>query len=131
MIENGVEYSYIATGEAFIFLHIEADDLSTLYYHVTVLSEEINDDEPGFPCWRTAIVQVVILCLMAFRSKRRSHEWRNSAKEKLEKYPVNCLEAVLVQTPASERKLAAEEIVHGSRHCTKEEEIFRSLATLT
>lgn len=26
MIENGVEHSYIATGEAFIFLHIETDN---------------------------------------------------------------------------------------------------------
>lgn len=107
MIQNGVEYSYIATGEAFIFLRIEADDPKTLYYHVTVPSEEINDDEPGFPSWQTAIARVVILCLMAFRSKRRSHEWRNNPKEQLEKYPVDYLEAVLVQTPASEGKLAA------------------------
>lgn len=46
---NGVEYSYIASEQALIFLHIEKDDPTTLLYHVTVSSVEIINDEAGFP----------------------------------------------------------------------------------
>jgi hypothetical protein len=107
MIENGLEYSYIATGEAFVLLHIEEDDPTTLHYHVTVPSDEVDDDGSGFPYWQTAICQVVILCSLAFRSERRSHAWRKDAKKRLNKYPASSLETVLEKTPASERKLAA------------------------
>ena len=69
MIENGLEYSYIATGEAFILLHIEENNPTTLHYLVTVPSDEIDDDESKFPYSQTAIAQVMSLCLMAFRSK--------------------------------------------------------------
>jgi len=34
MLENGLEYSYLITGEAIIFLRIPKDNLSTLYYHL-------------------------------------------------------------------------------------------------
>ena len=108
MIENGLKYSYIATGEAFVFLHIEEDDPTALHYHVSVPSDEIDDDESDFPYWRTAIGQVLTLCLMAFRSEQRNHEWRRRARAKLKKYPVSSYETVQAETPATERKLASE-----------------------
>ena len=108
MIENRLEYSYIATGEAFVFLHIEKDDPTTLYYHVSVPSDEIDDDGSDFPYWQTAIGQVLTLCLMAFRSEQRSHTWLKEAKNKLKQYPVSNYETVHQETPATERKLALE-----------------------
>ena len=108
MIENGLEYSYIATGEAFVFLHIEEDDPTTLHYHVSLPSEDIVDGGSDFPYGQTALGQVLTLCLMAFRSERKSHAWRNNAKNKLKKYPVSNYETVLQETPATERKLALE-----------------------
>jgi hypothetical protein len=33
MIQCGLEYSYITTGEAFVFLRIKEEDPTTLYYH--------------------------------------------------------------------------------------------------
>lgn len=107
MIENGLEYSYITTGEAFIFLRIKENDPTTLYYHVTVPNDEISETDAGFPYSQTAIAQVASLCLMAFKSEQRDQRWRVNAKKQLEKYPINSLETVQMETPASERKLAA------------------------
>ena len=104
MIQNGLEYSYITTGEAFIFLHIEANDPTTLLYHVTVPSDEVQDNEVGFLYPRTAVSQVVSLCLMAFRSERRSHRWQRDAKNRLGKYSID-YEDVLRHMPETERKL--------------------------
>ena len=34
MIENGLEYSYLVTVKAFVFLYIIENDLYTLYYYL-------------------------------------------------------------------------------------------------
>ena len=107
MIENGLEYSYVTTGEAFVFLHINWKDPTTLLYHVTVPTDEANDDGSDFPYSQTAIGQVLGLCLMSFKSEQRDHARRQDAKKQLEKHPVTSLETIVLQTPASERKLAA------------------------
>ena len=103
MIENGLEYSYITTGEVFVFLHIKEDDPTTLYYHVSVPSEEIGDMDLEVLLPQTAVSQVMGLCLMAFQSEQRSHRWRSKAKKGLEKYRVD-YEAILQQIPETERK---------------------------
>lgn len=107
MIENGLEYSYITTGESFVFLHIRAEDPTTLHYHVTVPADEVHDDNLASTESQTAIAQVACLCLMALKSERRGHSWRADAKNQLEKHPSDNYETILQQTPASERKLAA------------------------
>lgn len=42
MIQAGLEYGYISTGEAFIFLRVLHDDPSTVYYYLSVLEEDIR-----------------------------------------------------------------------------------------
>ncbi|KAL2045353.1 hypothetical protein ABVK25_012193 [Lepraria finkii] len=113
MIENGLEYSYIATGEAFVFLRIDWEEEkspTTLFYHVAVPSDDVAADNAGkgvFDSQRTAIGQVLGLCLLASESKRRTHAERKHAKKRLVKHPVTSLETLVQQTPASERKLGA------------------------
>ena len=107
MIENGLEYSYISSGEAFVFLRIQESDPTTLYYHVAVPNDDVSDDDANFLYSQTAIGQVVSLCLMAFKSRRRDQKWRRDAKNRPEKHPVNSFETVSMETPTSERKLAA------------------------
>ena len=34
MVENGLEYSYLTTGEAYVFLQIKESEPHTLYYHL-------------------------------------------------------------------------------------------------
>lgn len=113
MIENGLEYSYITTGEAFVFLRIDWDDEknnTTLFYHVAMPADEVdadNVDNDIFDFQRTAIGQVLGLCLLASESKQRTHAERKDAKKQLEKHPVTSLETLNEQTPASERQLGA------------------------
>ncbi|MCJ1282377.1 hypothetical protein MMC26_001700 [Xylographa opegraphella] len=114
MIQTGLEYSYLTTGKAFVFLHIKIDDPTTLYYHVAVPDDEVDDNEAGFLYARTAISQVIVLCVMACRSVRRSHKWRKEAKKKLEKYDVD-YENILRQIPESERKLTPPSAYKGRR----------------
>jgi hypothetical protein len=45
MIQCGLEYSYITTGEAFVFLPIKEEDPTILYYQVTVPREEVDMHE--------------------------------------------------------------------------------------
>ena len=107
MIENGLKYSYITTGEAFVFLRIEENDPTTLYYHVAVPNDDVSEDDANFLYSQTAIGQVVSLCLIAFQSERRDQRWRRDAKTRLKKHPISSLKTVQIETPASERKLAA------------------------
>jgi len=114
MIVNKLEYGYITTGEAFVFLRIDWEqekNNTTLFYHVAVPSDDVAADTAGksvFDFQRTAIGQVLGLCLLASKSKRRTHAERKRAEFFLEKHPVNSLETVQLQTPASERQLGAE-----------------------
>ncbi|MCJ1402238.1 hypothetical protein MMC11_005458 [Xylographa trunciseda] len=105
MIENGLEYSYITTGEAFVFLRVLLEDPRTLYYHVTVPVDEINDGDLAALEFQTAVAQVAVLCLMALRTEQRDHDWRTEAKVQLKVHPSDDYETILLQTPDSERQL--------------------------
>ena len=85
MIENGLEYSYITTGAALVFLWVQANDPATVYYHLAVPSEDV--DQNCFDWQRTSIAQVLGLCLMAFRSKQsteRDQAWRDKTINELD-----------------------------------------------
>ncbi len=84
MIENGLEYSYITTGEAFVFLRIDWDDPTTLFYPVAVPSDDVAADNAGedvFDFRRTAVSQVLGLCLLASQSVQRTPQGRIFAKK--------------------------------------------------
>lgn len=85
MIEKRVEYGYITTGEAYIFLRVGAEDPSTLYYHLVAPKEEVRDESEK-SMFHSAIGQVTCFCLMTL-SKRRSRKWQKRAFKKLEKWP--------------------------------------------
>lgn len=101
MIQCGLEYSYITTGEAFVFLRIKEEDPTTLYYHFTAPKEEADmDEDPQSRVLRTAVGQVLSFCLLAMKSQQRSKEWQARAYRLLEKWPVS---RVFRETPQSER----------------------------
>ncbi len=47
MVENGLAYSYLTTGEAYVFLYIIESEPHTLYYHLAEpnAEAEVQDDE--------------------------------------------------------------------------------------
>jgi hypothetical protein len=42
MIHAGLEYGYMCTGKAFIFLHVPHDNPSTVYYYLSVPEDNIG-----------------------------------------------------------------------------------------
>lgn len=80
MIENGLEYSKLATGEADVFLQLKEDEPHILYYHLAESTMEAEaQDEADILLCRTAVSQTLSFCLMALDSKPRSQKWRNHA----------------------------------------------------
>jgi hypothetical protein len=53
MVQRGVVYSYATVGESLIFLHIEQDDLRTLYYHLCVPEDEADNENEDANVFRT------------------------------------------------------------------------------
>ncbi|KAG0154822.1 hypothetical protein PDIDSM_392 [Penicillium digitatum] len=89
MIDIGVQYGYICTGEAFVFLYIPEDD-------PTVADDELR-------LHRTAIGQVLAFTLQALAAKAPSQEWHDAAYDKLETWDVEYLD-VLRKIPETLRK---------------------------
>jgi hypothetical protein len=78
MIENGLEYSKLVTGEADVFLQVTEDELHTLYYHLAEPNIEAEaQSEADILLCRTAVGQTLTFCLLALDSKPRSQKWRN------------------------------------------------------
>jgi hypothetical protein len=123
MIETGLEYSKLVTGEADVFLQLKEDEPHTLYYHlaepnIEAGAEEPNIEdafaepnieahsraEPNIVLCRTAVSQTLTFCLMALNSKPRNQKWRNHALETAYKVVIDP-EAILRQIPAEDKTL--------------------------
>ncbi|KAI9670773.1 MAG: hypothetical protein M1817_003884 [Caeruleum heppii] len=102
MMENGLEYSYITTGEAFVFLRVKQDDPTTVYYHlVEPSSPSVETDIGGVDISRTAIGHTLGFSLMALQSQPRSQRWRRHAISRLRTWAVD-FNVVLSQIPEEE-----------------------------
>ncbi|KAL8972887.1 MAG: hypothetical protein Q9197_002583 [Variospora fuerteventurae] len=94
MLTGDCEYSAIVTGGAIVFLWISEDSPSTLHYHLAEPRLEVGkyaeEDFPdGFPHPRTAIAQLLSLCLMALKAKKRGVEWQRKAIQSAAKWVIN------------------------------------------
>lgn len=76
MIKTGVQYGYVTTGEAIVFLYI-SDDPSQVKYHV-FNSRNRNPDEPA-SLQKTAIARIVAFSIEAVAAKPPPQEWHDAA----------------------------------------------------
>lgn len=107
MIENGLEYSKLSTGETDVFLQIREDEPRTLYYHLAepkIEAEVEVQDEADILLCRTAVSQTLTFCLMALNSKPHNYKWRNHALETTYRTVIDH-ENILRQMPAKEKAL--------------------------
>ncbi len=115
MIESGLEYSYLTTGEAFIFLWIKKNEPHTLYYHLAEPNIEAEaQDEVDILLCRTAVSQTLTFCLLALASKPRSQRWRTHTLETACRAVIDH-EAILQQIPAEDRTLTPPSSVYQAR----------------
>ena len=82
MINYGVAYGYVAAGESLVFLHIDRADLQTMYYHVCVPNEEV--DQASAADWadkvsHTAVAQLASFCMLSLRSEALKGESLDAA----------------------------------------------------
>ena len=101
MIDSGVQYGYLCTGEAFVFLYIP-EDPTLVYYYLCVPNQDVElDDE--YRLHRTAIGQVLAFTINALSATLPSQEWHDAAQERLSTWKVEYLD-VLKDIPPSVRK---------------------------
>ncbi|CAI7673775.1 unnamed protein product [Penicillium palitans] len=91
MIKGGMEYGYVCTGEAFIFLRVPHEDPSTVYYYLSIPREDVGDTTgwTGNPSddnilHLTALGQVLAFTLRALQTPPRGIQWQNWAASKLD-----------------------------------------------
>lgn len=100
MVAMGIQYGYVCTGQAFVFLYIP-DDPTTVHYSVCVPSQDVAaDGETGLH--RTAVAQVFAFILRALRAKPPSMAWFDQAA-KLNTWVVE-YDDILSKIPATVRK---------------------------
>jgi hypothetical protein len=125
MIENGLEYSKLVTGEADVFLQVTEDEPHTLYYHLAEPNIEAEaQSEVDILLCRTAVGQTLTFCLMALDSKPRSQKWRNQALETAYRAVIDH-ESILRQIPAEEKTLTPPpSVFHARIHPVKRSPIM-------
>ncbi|KAK1657518.1 hypothetical protein BDP55DRAFT_567084 [Colletotrichum godetiae] len=77
MIGKGIQYGYVCTGEAFVFLHIP-DDPTTVYYSVHVPNLDVRDEDEN-RLHGTAVAQVFAFILRALRAEPPPSSWHDAA----------------------------------------------------
>ncbi|KAJ3499733.1 hypothetical protein NLG97_g115 [Lecanicillium saksenae] len=105
MVEGGLEHGLLTTGEAIVFLKIDWDDPSTLYYHLAEPGPEVSAHPSHFH-YCTAVGQYLAFTLMALGhpGQRRSHgqEKRHAVIQGLKTWAED-FNSTLRSIPASER----------------------------
>ena len=93
LLEGGIEYGIISTGEAFAFLHINLQDPHTVYYYLANPNLEVEEKKGlgQFYLHRTAVSQVLAFTLIALESSQQKH-FTNQARtlkapKKLKSWP--------------------------------------------
>jgi hypothetical protein len=94
MVQVGVEYGCVCTGEANIFLRVPHDP-TTIYYFLSVPKGDVGDTTGWAPdadgpnrLHLTAVGQMLAFTLQALRTPLRSHRWRKETSARLKSWEV-------------------------------------------
>jgi hypothetical protein len=91
MVTAGLEFGYVCTGQAFIFLQVP-ENPDTVRYFLSTPQTDVGEStgwaDDAAPGTRnrlhlTAVAQVLAFTLQALQSPPRSHAWRANAEKKL------------------------------------------------
>ncbi|GKZ98622.1 hypothetical protein AnigIFM59636_004604 [Aspergillus niger] len=95
MIDSGVRYGYICTGEAFVFLHIPKDDPTIIQYFLCIPNQDAQADvqaDDEVRLHRTAIGQVLAFTLQALAVEPPTQQWHDVAHDQLTTWKVEYLD---------------------------------------
>ena len=68
MLQAGIAYGYLSTGEIYLFLHITSAKPEVVYYHLAEPNVDVGDGDREEALAYTTISQVVCFCLRASSS---------------------------------------------------------------
>ncbi|KAI4138485.1 MAG: hypothetical protein L6R39_006764 [Caloplaca ligustica] len=106
MLTGGIQYGCIITGEAIVFLFIDAEEPTTLYYHLATPSREVRPgDKVPRDYSKTTVAQLTTFAVLASRTPQHPPDWRTWAIGKADRWEVDyaTLEHEL-ETPRNERR---------------------------
>ena len=114
MIEAGLEYSYLTTGESVVFFKIDWKNPEKLCFHLAEPVNEVDarpDNEDAIHC--TMISQVLVFTLLAIRAEKHGQDERARANRSLKVWGTD-YNIEYRNIPESERKSH-----HLSRHTSQ------------
>ena len=132
MIRGGLEYGYICTGQAFVFLHVP-EDFNLCENNVAVPNRMVGEttgwSSRSMEVNRlhlTSVAQVLCFSLMALEKRPRPQEWIAKAASPLKQWAVD-LDELLKDITLSERKNSSSpDVDYESSEPTESPAIFRS-----
>ncbi|KIH91736.1 hypothetical protein SPBR_01364 [Sporothrix brasiliensis 5110] len=87
MVEFGLCYSYVASGEALILLYLDAADVRTLYYHLALPRDEVTSGGAADHVRHSAVAMVSTMALLALAEPVLSQRWKKEAVHMLKRWP--------------------------------------------
>ncbi|KAL1992408.1 hypothetical protein VTN49DRAFT_4440 [Thermomyces lanuginosus] len=127
MIEFGLEYGYLTTGEAIVFLKIDWEDPTVLYYHLANPLAEIEAHKDN-AVYCTVISQVLAFTLRAIRSPQHMADERQRARKLLKPWAAN-IDLILRTIPSSVRKSTPAEACDPEAYASVDRSPFSSRET--
>ncbi|KAB8356476.1 hypothetical protein FH972_024059 [Carpinus fangiana] len=100
MIDIGLRYGYVCTGEAFLFLHIPLDP-TKVYCSVNIPNRDCETDGAD-SLERTAVAQVFAFILQALVDEPADQAWRDAARANLRTWKIEVID-VLSMIPITMR----------------------------
>ncbi|KAJ5100768.1 hypothetical protein N7456_006820 [Penicillium angulare] len=113
MIDSGVQYGYICTGEAFVFLHIP-EDPTVVQYYLCVPNQDVQVNDPN-RLHRTAIGQVLAFTLQALATEAPHQEWYDAAHDELRTWKVEYID-ILRDIPETMRSQSQRTSIYRPSH---------------
>ena len=109
MVESGLQFGYVCTGEAFVFLNVRPEDPTTVYYHLSIPNIDVGSSTGWSPdstapnrLHLTALGQVLSFTLQSLQQRALGAEWIGKAKGVLDRWVVDP-QSILAQIPESVR----------------------------
>ncbi|KAG6119176.1 hypothetical protein E4U13_007933 [Claviceps humidiphila] len=78
MVRKGLQYGYIDTGEAMVFLHI-GDDISRVEYHLSCPRSDVRGDDKKMHL--SAVSQLFAFVVQAIQAPNITKDWEIAATE--------------------------------------------------
>ncbi|KAL8904762.1 MAG: hypothetical protein Q9207_003056 [Kuettlingeria erythrocarpa] len=105
MLDCACLYGCIVTGETLVFLKIDEEDSTSLYYHIAdPFREAKGESGQGFQPSKTSVAQALSFFLMASQSTSYSQDWVRQAKAAAQIWTVDHRKISPENTPKKRRK---------------------------